>query len=165
VADSLGATPGTGGRGNLSFIEVLKEHGVRARATTYQDKDDEDWIQRIQQVLIIPEQKDNFGRQLPKLRVFRGNTGIIGDILNVEWVAYKGLEEFKPKLNISNRDYLACLKYALATSITFLPGKARTFKAKNPSPWGSDPKKSPRNKMLLWGSRNKRRAYNDLDDD
>jgi hypothetical protein len=135
VADSLGSAMGTGGRGNLSFIEVLREHGVQVRATTYSDKYDESFIDKIQQVLIIPEKADNFGRKLPKLRIFRNCFGIIGDVNNVEWLKYKGLDEYKPKLNITSRDYLATLKYALATSITFLPGKPKVIKSAKPSPW------------------------------
>jgi hypothetical protein len=33
----------------------------------------------------------------------------------VAWLRYKGLGENKPKLDIRNRDFLAALKYALAS--------------------------------------------------
>lgn len=136
ICDSLGATPGSGGEGNLSFIDVLKQNGVRARSTSYNEKDDEDFIQKIQQVLRIPKEKNNFGQVIPKLRIFRGNKGIIGDIENVEWTKYKNLGEYKPKLNITSRDYLATLKYALATGISFLKSKAKKLRPNKPSPWG-----------------------------
>ncbi len=140
VCDSLGATPGTGGDGNKSFIDVLRENGVSARSTTHAEKDDENFIQSIQQVLDLPEEKDNFGRQLPKLRIIEGNKGIITDIENVEWTKYKNIDETKPKLNITNRDYLACLKYALSTNVSAINYRQRVVKPKASSPWGA-PKK------------------------
>lgn len=135
VSDSLGATPGTGGDGNKSLIEVLKEQGIRVRSTTYKDKDDEDFIQRIQQVLEIPEAADNFGQRLPKLRIFSNCRGSINDVESVEWLKYKNLDEFKPKLNISNKDFLACIKYALATNLVFLKKKPKMAATAVRSPW------------------------------
>ena len=38
VCDSLGATPGSGGDGNKTFIDVLRDNGIRARSTTYKEK-------------------------------------------------------------------------------------------------------------------------------
>jgi hypothetical protein len=142
ICDSLGATPGTGGDGNKSFLDVLKENGVRARSTNFQEKNDENFIQSIQQILELPGQKDNFGRQLPKLRIVTGNKGIIGDLEQVEWTKYRNIDEYKPKLNITNRDYLACLKYALSTNVSVIPSKRRVVHSKNPSPWGAPKKKS-----------------------
>ncbi len=137
VIDSLGETPGTGGDGNMSFSEKLRACGVPVRATTYDDKSDENFIERIKQVLEIPEKVDNFGRKLPKLAIVEGNPGILNDIEMVSWLKYKNLETHKPKLDISNRDYLAALKYALATSIGFLADTGRMPKTKRsrPSPW------------------------------
>jgi hypothetical protein len=136
ICDSLGATPTTGGDGNMSFMEVLRANGVRVRSTSYDDKNDESWIQKIQQVLLIPSEPDSFGQKTPKLRVFRGNKGIIGDINQVEWTKDRNNDTYKPKLAISNTDYLACLKYALATGISFRKDKAKVLKSKNRSPWG-----------------------------
>jgi hypothetical protein len=136
ICDSLGATPGSGGDGNLSFMDVLRKNGVQARSTSYKEKDDEDFIQKIQQVLLIPEVENNFGQKIPKLRVYRYCRGIIGDISNVEWQRDKNLGQNKPKLAISNTDYLACLKYALATGISFRKDKAKVIRSKNKSPWG-----------------------------
>ena len=117
VCDSLGSADMTGGEGFKSFIQVLREEGVTARATTFEDKDDESWIQRIQDALFIPTEPNNFGQCLPKLRVLEGNIGVIGDFETVQWVKVRNLDEYKPKLDISNKDYLACLKYALATNL------------------------------------------------
>lgn len=138
VIDSLGETTGTGGEGNKSFAEVLRDAGVPVRSTSFKDKDDEDFIQRIQQVLETPEEPDNFGRKLPKLAVIEGNQAIIDDIESVQWQKFRQHDVFKEKLEISNKDYLACLKYALATGISFVAdiGKLPKIKRSRPSPWG-----------------------------
>ncbi len=138
IIDSLGETPGTGGDGSMSFSEKLRSLGVPVRATSYSDKDDEGFIARIKQVLEIPDKVDNFGRQIPKLAIVQGNIGIINDLELVSWLKYKNLETHKPKLDISNKDYLSCLKYALATNIGYLAqtGKMPKIKRSRPSPWG-----------------------------
>lgn len=125
--DCLGESEGTGNEGFMSFAEVLRSCGVMTRSTNWVDKHDEDFIERIRNALAIPEEKDNFGRSLPKLRIFRGNHGIINDIENVQWLKMRNYDEFKPKLDISDTDYLSCLKYALATNLTPLKGKAKIF--------------------------------------
>jgi hypothetical protein len=127
VVDSLGSSEYTGGEGFKSFIQVLNEEGVRARATTYDDKSDEDFIARIQDVLKVPETPDNFGRCLPKLLVSTDCPDLIRDIENVQWVRGKGLDEFKPKLDISHKDMLACLKYALACNLHYTKKKSQAF--------------------------------------
>jgi hypothetical protein len=127
VCDSLGNTPMTGGEGNMSFIEVLKDEGIRVRSTTYEDKKDESWIMRIQDALTLPENSDNFGRRIPKLRVLEGNNGIIKDINTVSWLKIRNQDEYKPKLDISKKDFLACLKYALATNIDPKKKKAKIY--------------------------------------
>jgi hypothetical protein len=138
VIDSLGETTGTGGEGNRSFAEVLRDAGIPVRSTSFDDKNDEDFIQRIQQVLEIPQEADNFGRKLPKLAVISGNSGIIEDIESCQWQKYRQHDVFKPKLDISSKDYLACLKYALSTNIAFVAdvGKLPKVKRSRPSPWG-----------------------------
>lgn len=141
VCDSLGAAPTTGGDGNMSFIEVLNSEGVRARSTTYKDKDDEAFIDKIRQVLEVPEHTDNFGRRRPPLLIFAGNRMIVNDIENVTWLRHKTADQNKPKLDISDKDALATLKYALATDVgKFKNGKPRTKKSK-PSPWSSKKKR------------------------
>jgi hypothetical protein len=129
TCDSLGSSEGTGGEGFKSFIQILNEEGVRCRATTWDEKNDADFIARIQDVLKIPEQVNNFGDKLPKLRIVRGNTGIISDCENVSWMKYKNMDEYKQKLDIANKDYLACLKYALALNLTFNKSKSRIYKS------------------------------------
>lgn len=136
VVDSLGNTPMSGGDGNRSFIEVMNANGVRCRATSYEDKSDEEWIHRIRDVLAIPDEHDNWGRKIPKLAVVSTCTGLITDIENVTWLKYKGLDEWKPRLDISNKDHLSCLKYALACNIDYLAtGKAPKIKRAGKSPW------------------------------
>lgn len=117
VCDSLGSSEMTGGEGFKSFIQVCQDEGVRLRSTTYADKDDEDWINRIQDVLQVPTEPNNFGQCMPKLRVLEGLPGITADIETVQWTKVKNLDEYKPKLDIGSKDYLACLKYALATNL------------------------------------------------
>lgn len=124
VCDSLGSTAMSGGEGNKSFIQVLNEEGVRARPTRYEDKDDESWIIRIQNALAIPKEMDNFGRFIPKLRLLSHCTNTIHDIETVSWQKYKNVDEYKPKLDITQKDYLSCLKYALACNL--MPGKKKT---------------------------------------
>jgi hypothetical protein len=131
VCDSLGSAPKSGGEGDKSFIQCLQEYGHNVRATTYKDKNDESFIQEIKQVLYIPEN----GK--PKLLIFHGNKGIKTDIENVEWAKFRNIDEYKEKLEISNKDFLATLKYALATGISYLSSKPRVRKSvKRGSPWG-----------------------------
>ncbi len=137
IIDSLGETPGTGGEGSLSFADVLRKNGVPVRSTSYDDKSDEDFIFNIKQVLEVPEEKDNFGRKQPKLAIIEGNQGVIDNIETVQWQKYRQHELFKPKLDISSQDYLACLKYGLKTSIAFVAdaGRMPRTKRSRPSPW------------------------------
>jgi hypothetical protein len=128
VCDSLGSSSMSGGDGLKSFIDVLNDEGVRARPTTYQDKDDERWIQAIQDVLYIPETTGDVPKirtNVPKLRIFEGNSGIVNDIENVQWLQVKNMDLFKPKLDISKKDYLATLKYGLAANPSYRKRRAR----------------------------------------
>jgi len=121
VCDSLGSGLRTGGDGNKSFIQVMIDHGVQARPTTFSDKNDEAWINKIQDILRIPNKPDNFGRRIPKLAINYNCRGIISDIETVEWLKYKNIEMLKPKLNITDKDFLATLKYALAANLSYQP--------------------------------------------
>ena len=127
VCDSLGSADSTGGEGFKSFIQVLNDEGIRVRSTTYDDKNDADWLMRIQEVLAIPTTPDNLGTTTPKLRIMSNCRGLISDIENVSWTKYRNLDEYKPTLDISNKDYLACLKYALATNISSKKKKDSVF--------------------------------------
>lgn len=138
VYDSLGSTDGTGGEGFKSFgqvmSEVLREHGIgRARATSYAEKDDEEWLSRIQDALLVPEKPDNFGRREPKLKVVADLKGVIGDFENVQWARDKRLDQNKPKLDITNKDFLACVKYGLATNIYFTKRKDKAYYVSRPA--------------------------------
>ncbi len=137
VIDSLGETPGTGGDGNMSFSEKLRSCGVPVRSTSYSDKNDEEFISKIKQVLEIPDDRDNFGRKQAKLAIVAGNSCIINDIETVSWARHRHIQEYKPKLDITSKDYLASLKYALATNIVYLAdaGRAPRIKRSGRSPW------------------------------
>jgi len=126
ICDSLGASPTSGGEGTLSFIDVIIDCGVRARSTRFEEKDDERWIALIQDALLLPEDVD----KPPKLRVFEGNKGFVDNVENVQWQKYKNEEIFKPKLDITKKDFLACGKYYLMSN----PGYSRSrAKIKGPS--------------------------------
>jgi hypothetical protein len=132
VYDSLGSAETTSGEGfrpfGEVFNEVMEQHNLgHARATTYEEKGDEDFIDRIQDALSLPEEADNFGQVVPKLRVVTDCIGTISDIENVQWKRDRNLDENKPALEISNRDFLACLKYALACNVRFNKTKERAF--------------------------------------
>jgi hypothetical protein len=112
VCDSLGSSGMSGGEGLQSFIDVINDEGLRARATTYKDKSDEAFIEGIQNVLYFNPEDPN---SKPRLRIYKERYGIIADIENVSWVKVRFTESFKNKLDISKKDYLACLKYAIAS--------------------------------------------------
>lgn len=129
VCDSLGNSELTGGQGNLSFIQVLRENRVQVRATTYHEKLDEAWIQMIQEVLAVPLEPDQFGQKEPRLKFVEGLRGIVSDVETVEWQQYKNIDEYKPKLAIDSKDYLACLKYALAAQPKFTKGREKVIRS------------------------------------
>jgi len=137
LCDSMSNIPTTGGEGNKSFAEVLREQGVRMRTTDFKEKSDTDFIQRIMQVLEIPLEEDKFGRKVPVLAIFNTCKGIINDIEACTWQKQRGHEGFKNKLEISNRDYLACLKYSLTTNISLMTERLTRPKIKRSgrSPW------------------------------
>jgi hypothetical protein len=133
ICDSLGSADMTGGEGFKSFIQVLNEEGVRARATSYKEKEDEAFISRIQDALLLPEEPDSFNQRVPKLRVVSTCTETISDIRNVQWARDRGVAgENKPKLEISNRDMLACVKYALATNLYNTKAKDTSYHVTQP---------------------------------
>lgn len=127
VCDSLGQAEMTGGEGFKSFIQVLQEEGIQVRATTYKEKDDEDWITRIQDVIEVPEATEEDPDPLPKLRICEGNPGVVGDIETVEWGKSRNSDDFKVTLAIERKDFLACLKYALSTGLTYTKSKDKVY--------------------------------------
>jgi hypothetical protein len=145
ICDSAGNAEMSGGDGYKSFIQILKEEGVQVRPTSFSDKDDEDFIQRIQDALLIPKEPNALGQHIPKLRIMEGNGGIVNDIENVNWLKIKNIDEFKPKLDIQNKDFLACLKYALATNLFFKKQSNTVYKPiKQPTSYGISKRGSPR---------------------
>lgn len=137
VCDSLGSSEMSGGDGMLSFIQVLKDNGIKVRATSYDEKQDEAFIQLIQEALAIPEEPDNLGKREPRLTIHSHNTGIIADIETVCWEKYRNEDMFKPKLAIGKKDYLACLKYALAAQPAFDKGRERIIRNRVASSWNN----------------------------
>jgi phage terminase large subunit-like protein len=125
VADSLGSADTTSGEGFRSFIEVcndvLKKAGynLRVRATTYDEKSDEDFIERIRDTLSIPPEPNNFGQRLPKLRFYERCRGSYYDVRTVQWYEDRTIKENKPKLDIRQKDFLSCIKYGLATNLFY----------------------------------------------
>jgi hypothetical protein len=118
IYDSLGNSENLMGESYKPFGSILNEElseaGIgRARATTFDEKSDEDFIERIKDALVIP--KDG----LPKLRFYSHCKGAIDDVKTVQWYEDKKIRENKPKLDLRKKDFLACIKYALATNLFF----------------------------------------------
>jgi hypothetical protein len=137
VCDSMGSSELTGGDGLLSFIRVLNEEGVRCRATTYDEKQDEAFIQMIQNSLALPLEPNNFGVIEPRLKIVSTCNGIIADIETVCWEKIRNSEDFKPKLSIAKKDFLACLKYALAAQPRFNRGSEKIVRQGSGSSWNN----------------------------
>jgi hypothetical protein len=157
ICDSSGSAESTGGEGYKSFIQILQDEGIRVRATSFDDKNDEDWMTRIQEALAIPDEPDGFGQRIPQLRIMRGNHGIVSDIENVQWTKVRNLDVLKPKLDISNKDFLACLKYALASNLHIDKGRGSMFvRAKAVTAYGQ----APRTGRITISRRSKRAARN-----
>ena len=148
IVDSYGNSSSNGlnhieAAGYTSFIKTLNDNGVRARATTYKDKDDEDFVTRIQSSLVIPYEDDNLGRRLPKMRLLDRCTGCIMDIENVQWQRDRKTDENKPKLDIQHSDHLACIKYALATNLFYDKAKRKTHYKPRPVSYGGRASRTP----------------------
>jgi hypothetical protein len=47
---------------------------------------------------------------------------------NVQWKVQKGTETYQPKLEIGNKDFLSCLKYALAVNLTWTSAKRKVIR-------------------------------------
>jgi phage terminase large subunit-like protein len=138
VYDSLGSAETTSGEGFKPFgvvvNEVLAAYGLgRARATTYNEKEDEAFIERIRDVLRIPDEPNNFGQIIPKLRFVSDCKGSIGDVTNVQWARDSKTGNNKEKLDITNTDYLSCIKYALATNLYYKKNKDRAYYPAKPA--------------------------------
>lgn len=112
VCDNIGSTPKTGGIDNQSFIEVLQGAGVPVRPTSYKEKSEDAWVQNIRDLLAIRPTK--LGDR-PGLYVFEDELELINEFESVMWARRKADDELMPYLDIGNKDFLSCLKYALAT--------------------------------------------------
>lgn len=134
VCDSIGSTPKTGGYENKSFIQVLREPplGLRIRPTTYKEKSEDAWVQNLRDLL--PARETKMGK-IPGLLIFQSCTGIVNEFESVMWARNRANEELKGKLDISNKDLLSCLKYALATPPMF--GRISTiYRKPRPTTYG-----------------------------
>jgi hypothetical protein len=134
VCDSMGSGDLTGGDGIMSFIGVLRKHGIRVRPTTFDEKRDEGWLQNIQEALALPFEADQMGSKEPLLKICSNCTGLISDIESVEYQKHKDLEEYKPKLAIEAKDHLSCLKYAMAARPHFNKGYERVIRSNHINP-------------------------------
>jgi hypothetical protein len=166
VCDNLGSSEMTGGEGFKSFIEVLNDEGIRCRPTRYDEKVDADWIDRLQSVLALPAEPDGFGQCLPRLRIFEGNAGIIGDIETVQWARYRNAEELKPTLDIGAKDFLSALKYALACNLTLDRKKTKAFLPTKPlTSYGQSTSPARRQAMLKWAPKTRTRTLEKEDEE
>lgn len=111
VCDSLGSTPKTGGIENQSFIQVLNAKGVPIRPTSFKEKKEDVWVKNIQDLLYIRDTK--LGKR-PGLYIFSDLLELINEFESVQWARNRNNEEMKGHLDIGNKDFLSCLKYALA---------------------------------------------------
>lgn len=118
VYDSAGNADGTSNEGFATFGQAFNKALAKlpgaftARGTTFKEKSDEDWIERIRNVLAPMEGQ-------PAIRFAAHCRGTISDVENVAWTRHKLLDENKPKLDIQNKDFLNCVKYALAAGLRF----------------------------------------------
>ena len=117
VSDSAGNADGTALEGFDSFIKVLQQNGIAVRGTRFKEKSHEDLVGRLQNGLVIPEEPDQFGKKLPKLRVLSTLTSLISDIEGATWQKNRATGETIPKIDTGIRDHLSCLGYALATGL------------------------------------------------
>jgi len=114
ICDSIGATPRSGGWDNYSFIDTVNiKGGMALRSTTFDEKKEDVWVQNFRDLLTC--RKNNFQQEKPGIFFFSTCVGTINDTESVMWQRNRLSENIKGKLDITNRDYLACLKYALAS--------------------------------------------------
>ncbi len=156
ICDNMGNGDMTGGEGFKSFIEVLTSMGIRVRATSFDDKADDAFLTRLQEGLFIPDLGE------PVLKFLNTCIGIIRDIENVAWKPIKGTETYQPKLEISNRDYLACLKYALASNLTYDNARRKIHKPITRAAWMGKEASKPGKIERGWGRNRKDDDFSDF---
>jgi len=131
VCDSLGSADSTGHEGFKSFIAVLNECGIKARATTFEDKSHEDAVERIRAMLALEDSGPPLFERSPRLRfVEEAVQKTYTELKNIAWVYDKKREVNKPKLDSGKLDYYSALTYALSSSylakITVNRGQSET---------------------------------------
>jgi hypothetical protein len=132
VYDSAGNADMTSGEGFEPFGKIFNQELERAqvgraRATTYDDKLDAEFIERIRDALLLPDEPDSGGAYIPKLRYVDDLKGLITDTEEVAFQRNKAMGMNKDVLDIRNTDFLACLKYALATNLYFKKPRDKAY--------------------------------------
>jgi hypothetical protein len=116
ICDSLGSGDSTGHDGFKSFIQVLNDCGVRARATSFDEKDHEDAVNRIREMLALEDSGPPLFEKSPRLRFIEGDTiKTYREIKNIAWIYDKKRELNKPKLDSAKLDFFSALTYALSS--------------------------------------------------
>jgi hypothetical protein len=116
ICDSLGSADTTGHDGFKSFIQVLNECGIRARATTFDEKSHEDAVNRIREMLALEDSGPPLFDKSPRLKFIDGETPrSYKELKNIAWVYDKKRELNKPKLDSAKLDYYSALTYALSS--------------------------------------------------
>lgn len=116
ICDSLGSGDSTGHEGFKSFIQVLNDCGIRARATTFDEKSHEDAVNRIREMLALEDSGPPLHEKLPRIRFIEGETPrTYKELKNIAWIYDKKRELNKPKLDSAKLDYFSALTYALSS--------------------------------------------------
>ena len=116
VCDSLGSGEGTAFEGFKSFIQVLNDCGVRARATTFEDKTHEEAIARIREMLALEDSGPPLFERSPRLKFIESETvRTYKELCNIAFVYDKKKEVNKPRLDSAKLDYFSALTYALSS--------------------------------------------------
>lgn len=116
ICDSLGSGEGTAFEGFKSFIQVLNDCGVRARATTFEDKMHEEAIARIREMLALEDSGPPLFEKSPRLKFIEETTPrTYKELCNIAFVYDKKKDVNKPKLDSGKLDYFSALTYSLSS--------------------------------------------------
>lgn len=116
ICDSLGSGDTTGHEGFKSFIQILNECGIKARATTFDEKSHEDAVNRIREMLALEDAGPPIFDKSPRLRFIEDETPrSYKELKNISWIYDKKRELNRPKLDSAKLDYFSALTYALSS--------------------------------------------------
>ncbi|UOF79046.1 large terminase protein [Caudoviricetes sp.] len=123
ICDNYGSMPTTGGEDRKSFIDVFNETSRRLfskitiRATTRQEKSDDEWIEDMRDWLRL--EVDNTGMERPRFHIFSTCVKTIDNFESYIWDEHKGAQaegkDVKEKPLGTDCDFLMCVKYGIAT--------------------------------------------------